>query len=98
MKIIQQIFIKRWKPILEEYEKIQVKQGDGSLFYNTLLFLDYSIVTKCFFNYRPLNTAHKCLKFIVLGNIISRKVIFKKEYKSFESMIKANYPKGLDAK
>ena len=22
MKIIQQIFIKRWKPILEEYEKI----------------------------------------------------------------------------
>src|SRR5665648_1287156 len=25
MKIIQQIFIKRWKPILEEYEKIQNK-------------------------------------------------------------------------
>ena len=25
MKIIQQIFIKRWKPILEEYEKIQDK-------------------------------------------------------------------------
>src|SRR5665648_998301 len=26
MKIIQQIFIKRWKPILEEYEKIQNKE------------------------------------------------------------------------
>ena len=25
MKIIQQIFVKRWKPILEEYEKIQNK-------------------------------------------------------------------------
>jgi len=25
MKINQQIFIKRWKPILEEYEKIQNK-------------------------------------------------------------------------
>jgi hypothetical protein len=25
MKINQQIFVKRWKPILEEYEKIQNK-------------------------------------------------------------------------
>jgi len=31
MKINQQIFIKRWKPILEEYEKIQNKVLPRSL-------------------------------------------------------------------
>ena len=51
MKIIQQIFIKRWQPILEEYEKIQNKVIPRSFRFVKDLCLAHHISNKEFRRY-----------------------------------------------